>query len=169
LQLATNNPHGLVRLGHFLHRHLVLFLISVSLFASALFPIADCFDCEGPNPWGRNDAVYAIRSTSFLYWLVGASLLAGFARRRFGWTVPVAITLISCATEPLGGVPIWSLIHNEGPIVLIYGGTIGLASFFAGAGARVAVDRFRNRHPCKSLSTEKHESSVRALESALCV
>jgi hypothetical protein len=37
------------------------------------------------------------------------------------------------------------------------------------AGGESEGFRTSHRHPCKSLSTEKHESSVRALESALCV
>jgi hypothetical protein len=79
----------------------------------------------------------------FDYWIVGASLLAGLSRRRFGWTVPVAITLIACATEPLGGVELWSLFRNEVPVMLIFGGSLGLASFFAGLIARASVDRLR--------------------------
>ena len=105
---------SLIKLGAFLRQHLIVVLISISLCALILFPLADCFDCEGPNPWGRNDAAYAIRSTMFDYLLVGSSLLAGFSRRRFGWTVPIAITVIACAIEPLAGVELWSLVRNEG-------------------------------------------------------
>ena len=130
----------------YLRNHLVLVLIGISLLALILFPLADCFDCEGPRPWGRNDAAYAIRSIVFDYWFIGASLLAGASRRRFGWTVPIAITLIACATEPLGGVAIWSLLSNEGPVMVVFGGSLGMASFVVGLLARVTVDRLREPH-----------------------
>jgi O-antigen/teichoic acid export membrane protein len=143
--------HSLAKLGAYLHRHLVLVLISISLCALILFPIADCFDCNGPNPWGRNDATYAIRSAFFDYWLVGSSLLAGLLRRRFGWMVPIAITVIACATQPLGGVALWSLVNNEGPVMLIYGVSIGVASFFVGLAARLIADsRRKNRTPASN-------------------
>ena len=130
----------------YLRHHLGFVLIGISLLALILFPLADCFDCEGLGPWGRNDAAYATRSMVFDYWLVGASLLAGASRHRFSWTVPVAITLIACATEPLGGVAIWSLFSNEGPVMLIFGGSLGMASFVAGLSASVTVDRLRKHH-----------------------
>jgi hypothetical protein len=46
--------------------------------------------------------------------------------------LPMAIVVADCLTEPLGGVPIWSLINNEGPVILIVGGVIGLISFGVG-------------------------------------
>ena len=138
---------SLAKLGTHLHHHLVLVLISISLCALILFPIADCFDCDGANPWGRNDVAYSVRSAIYSYWLVGSSLLVGFSRRRFGWTVPIAITVIACVTEPLGGVKLWSLVNNEGPVMLIFGGSIGLASFFAGVVARLMVDSRRKSRP----------------------
>jgi hypothetical protein len=136
---------SLIKLGAYLRHHLVLVLISISLCALIVFPLADCFDCEGPNPWGRNDAAYATRSMMFICLLVGSSLLAGFSRRRLGWTVPIAITVIACATQPLAGVELWSLVNNEGPIMLIVGGSIGLASFCVGLAARVIMDSWRKR------------------------
>jgi len=146
VESVVNNRRSLVGFIGFLRRHLALVLIAVSFCALILFPLADCFDCEGPQPWGRNDGSYATRSMVFDYWLVGASLLAGLSRHRFGWTVPVAITLIARATEPLGGVAMWSLLHNEGPIILIFGGALGLASFFAGLVARVSVNWLRKHY-----------------------
>jgi len=142
----TDNHIAFLRFVDYLHRHLVLVLISISLCALILFPLADCFHCEYPNPWGRNDAAYATRSMVFDYCLAGASLLAGFSRRRFGWTVPIAITLIACVTQPLGGVALWSLLQNEGPVMLIFGGSLGLGSFCVGITARVLIDRLRKRH-----------------------
>jgi O-antigen/teichoic acid export membrane protein len=140
----TNHRRVFLLFGDYLRRHLVLILIAVSLCALILFPLADCFDCEGPRPWGRDDAAYAIRTAVFSHWLIGASFLAGFSRRRFGWTVPVAITLISCATEPLGGVALWSLLNNEGPVIAIFDGAIGLGAFFAGRVTRVLFNRLRS-------------------------
>jgi hypothetical protein len=114
VESAANNRRALILFAGYLRRHLDLVLIAISFCALILFPLADCFDCDYPHPWGRNDAAYATRSMEFVCWLAGASLLAGFSRRRFGWMVPVAITLIACATEPLGGVAFWSLLNNEG-------------------------------------------------------
>jgi O-antigen/teichoic acid export membrane protein len=145
VQSETNDRGSLPGLRDFLYRHMVLILILVSLCGLVVFPIADCFDCEGPHSWGRDDAAFAVRTTLFLYWLVGASLLAGFSRRRFDWTVPIAITVICCATEPLGGVPLWSLLRNEGPVGLIFSGSIGLASFLLGMAARFVVEILRRR------------------------
>jgi hypothetical protein len=93
---APDDRHAVVRFIEYIRHHLVLVLIAISIGVLIVFPLADCFDCEGPQPWGRNDAAYATRSMLFDYSLVGASLLAGVSRRRFGWTVPVAITLIAC-------------------------------------------------------------------------
>lgn len=138
-----NNHLALIRFVEFVRRHLVLVLICISLCVLILFPLADCLDCDYPNPWGRNDAAYATRAMLFDFWLVGASLLAGLSRRRFGWTVPVAITLIACATEPLAGVAVWSWLNNEGPVMLIFGGTVGLASFCGGLMARALMDCLR--------------------------
>jgi hypothetical protein len=135
-----------VRLGKYLQRHLVFVLISISFCGLLLFPLADCFDCEYAHPWGRDEAVYAARTAVFGCWLVGASLLAGFSRRRFGWTVPIAITLIACATEPLAGVAVQSWINNEGPVMLIFGGSLGLASFCIGWITRALTDRLRRHH-----------------------
>jgi len=131
------------RVWDFLHRHLALFLILISLCALILFPLADCFDCEGSNPWGRNDGAYAIRSTIFDLWLGGASLTVGYLRCRLGWTVPIAITLSAVATEPLSGVAAWSLWNNEGPIMLIFGASLGMTLFSAGLIARICVDQLR--------------------------
>jgi hypothetical protein len=140
---AANDRRALVQFTGYLGRHLVLVLIAISLCALIMFPLADCFDCDYPHPWGRNDAAYAIRSIVFDYWLAGASVLAAFSRHRFGWIVPIAITLIACATEPLGGVAFWSLLNNEGPAMLLFGGSLGLASFCIGLMVRVLMDRLR--------------------------
>jgi hypothetical protein len=111
---------------------LVPMIILVTVVALSLFPIADCIGCEGPHPWGRNDVAYQVRSEIFDIWLVGVSFLVGVFRLRFGWIVPLAIVVANCMTEPLGGVELWSLIKNEGPVILIVGGLFGLIAFGAG-------------------------------------
>ena len=120
----------------FSKRRLKLFLVPmiilVTVVALSLFPIADCFDCEGPHPWGRDDVAYQVRSEIFDIWLLGVSFLVGVFRLRFGWIVPLAIVVANCITEPLGGVGLWSLIKNEGPVILIMGGLFGLIAFGAG-------------------------------------
>lgn len=135
--VELNGRRLVTKLCVWANSHLVLILISITVCALILFPIADCFDCQYQNAWGRNDATYEIRSIVFDCWLVGASFSIGILRRRWGWLVPVAIVLIGCATEPLGGVPLWSLINNEGPMMLLIGGIIGLISFFIGTGLRI--------------------------------
>jgi hypothetical protein len=111
---------------------LVPMIILVTVIALSLFPIADCFDCEGPNPWGRDDVAYQLRSEVFEAWLILASFLVGIFRIRFGWTVPLAIAIADCLTQPLGGVELRSLINNEGPVALIMDTLIGLVSFGVG-------------------------------------
>jgi O-antigen/teichoic acid export membrane protein len=143
MESASHHRDGVLSLGDFLRQHLALILILSSCCFLVLFPLADCFDCEGPSPWGRNDAAFAIRSTVFFYLLVSSSALAGLLRCRLGWLVPVAIVPIAGATERLGGVPLWSLIRNEGPVMLIFGGAVGLIVFLAGLVVRVAADGVR--------------------------
>lgn len=150
MQPDPDDRRSVFQLRVFMRRHLIPILIAVSLCALILFSIADCFDCEFPSPWRRNDAIYEIRVTVFTYWLVGSSLLVGFLRQRFGWVVPIAIVLIACATELLGGVELWSLINNEGPVMLIIGGSVGLISFFAGLIIRMLIERL-----CKSRSVSR--------------
>ena len=146
MESAANSRRALGMLARYLRRHLVLVLIAISFCGLVLFPLANCFDCEGPHPWGRNDEAYATRSMVFDYWLAGASLVAGLSRRRFGWMVPIAIVSIACATEPLAGVALWSLLNNEGPVMLIFDGSLGLGSFCAGLIARALIDRLRKPH-----------------------
>jgi hypothetical protein len=143
----TNSDGGLrvSRIRLFLKSHLVLILILVTLCGLALFPIADCFDCEGPNAWGRNDAAYEIRANVFDVWLVGTSLLVGFLRQRRGYFVPIAAMLIYCATMPLGGVKLWSLFGNEGPTALIIGLPVGLCSFAVGRAVRELNELFMRK------------------------
>jgi hypothetical protein len=62
-------PFRFVCASGYLRPHLVLVLIAISFCALILFPLTDCFDCEEPQPWGRNDAAYATRSVVFDYWL----------------------------------------------------------------------------------------------------
>jgi hypothetical protein len=71
-------------------------------------------------------------------------LLVGLLRLRKGWLVPLAFVLIDCATEPLGGVPLWSLLRNEGPMLLIVGLPVGFASFAVGWILRLLIERLRH-------------------------
>jgi hypothetical protein len=36
----------------------VLWVFLVTLAVLAIHPIPECFDCEFPNPWGRDDHAY---------------------------------------------------------------------------------------------------------------
>jgi hypothetical protein len=135
-----NSRWSFSRLRLWISAHLVLVLISLTLCGLVLFPLADCIDCDLTGSWGRIVASYEVRSAVFACWLLGASFLVGVLRRRWGWLVPVAIVLIACVTEPLGGVELSSLFSNEGRVMLLYGGFFGMTSFLVGTLLRVYID-----------------------------
>ena len=138
-----------------LRPYIVPALIGLTAIALVLFPIADCIDCDVLRPWGRNDAAFAIRSEIFDIWLLGASFLVGLFRLRHGWVLPLAFVAINCLTEPLGGVAWWSLIQNEGPLILLIGGLAGLLSFAIGRLFGLALVRIRSSLRPLELPTAK--------------
>lgn len=111
----------------------------------ALNPIPECFHCEFPNAWGRDDAAY-IRDSNFLaIWLLGASFLSGSAGIRLSGLVPLGILFAHVATQPIGGVALWSVWSNEGPAIILFGAPYAMASLLAGHSARHAMSWIRRR------------------------
>ena len=118
--------------------------VFVATFAVlVIHPVPECFNCEFPNPWGRDDAAYRVAVNILDAWLVGASAVAGFVSIRRNWLVPVAIMLADLLTQHVGGVPLWSLTQNEGPIIVIAFVVLGTGSLAAGWIVRRGVDYFR--------------------------
>ncbi len=68
-----------------LRPYIVPTIVLLTVLVLILFPRADCFDCDFPHPWGRDDAAYALRSEIFLAWLAGTSFFFGLYRVRGGW------------------------------------------------------------------------------------
>ncbi len=118
-----------------------VFLITIVLLS--IHPLAECFDCEGPNPWGRNDLFYYRAIYVFDAWFLITSIASGFCSIRKYWIVPFSLTFAYLVTQPLGGVPMWSLRANEGPVIVIAGVLVGVASLLAGVVIRVVFNLFR--------------------------
>ncbi len=107
-------------------------IVVLTIVVLVRFPLADCFDCEGPHPWGRDDVAYLSRSHLFTAWLFGISFLLGICRARFGWVAPLLIAVGDCLTQHIGGVSWWSLLNNEGPFILLGDSFIGLVGLALG-------------------------------------
>jgi hypothetical protein len=133
--------------GQRLFRNPVLWVFLVTLVALALHPIPECVDCEFPRPWGRNDIAYQHASEILTIWFVVATTIAGFFSIRKYWLVPVVITLAHASTQPLGGVPFWSLKPNEGPMIVLLGLGAGVLALAVGAIVRILFDLFADRFP----------------------
>jgi hypothetical protein len=126
-----------------LYKNPVLWVFVATLLVLAIHPIPECFACEFPHPWGRNDIAYVRASIILDVWLIGASFAAGLGSLRKYWLVPIAIVLADVITQPIGGVALWSLWSNEGPLILGLGGLIGVAAMLLGALVRLMLDKLR--------------------------
>ena len=124
-----------------LYRSPVLWVFLVTITVLAIHPIPECFDCEFPNPWGRDDLAYHRAVAILDGWFVLASITAGFCSIRKYWPVPLLIVVADLVTQPLGGVARWSLWNNEGPVMLLIGCVIGAICLSAGVLFRLLVDR----------------------------
>jgi len=120
-----------------------LWVFVATFLALAMHPIPECFACEFPRPWGRDDVAYAHASVILEVWLIGASFAAGLSSLRKYWLVPIAIVLADLITQPIGGVALWSLLSNEGPLILVLGGLIGAAAFLLGGLVRLILNKLR--------------------------
>jgi hypothetical protein len=124
-------------------RLLPLWVFVITLAALAAHPIPECFDCEFPNAWGRNDNAYYISAYLLDAWFVIASAAAGFISVKRNWLVPLGITAAHLFTQPLGGVALWSLKANEGPLIVIVGLIAGMVCLVFGWLLRVAFNHLR--------------------------
>jgi hypothetical protein len=89
-----------------------------TLIALSVHPTPWCFDCEFSNPWGHvNNRLDDILGA----WLLIAPFIAGLFAFKKGWLVPASMVVATLVTQPLAGVPGWSLRENEGPIIVILG------------------------------------------------
>jgi len=93
-----------------------------------------CIDCEFPNPWGH---VWDWRDGVLSTCLLAAPFLAGLLALRQGWLVPVSTVLSLLVTQLFGGVPLWSLVANEGRFIVILGFPSTMACFGIGHAARM--------------------------------
>jgi hypothetical protein len=118
-----------------------LWVFLVTLVVLAVHPLPECFDCEGPRPWGRDDLAYHYGVAIFDGWFVLASISAGFFSFRKYWLVPPLIVLADLVTQPLGGVALWSLWNNEGPVMVIIGSVMGALCLLAGVLGKFVVVR----------------------------
>lgn len=118
---------------------LALWVFLLTFIVLAIHPIPECVACEFPHAWGRNDTAYTRDSTLVAGWLILASVLAGFWDIKSNWSVPGAIVLAHLLTQPIGGVPWWSLWANEGPMILLLGVPTGAASLVVGHLIRLAT------------------------------
>ncbi len=115
--------------------------VSLLTFAVlAVHPLPWCFDCDF-DPWGHGDVVYVWDSTLLGVWLIVASFAAGALNLKWRWVVPVGIVAAHLATQTIGGASLASLFHNEGPLILVLGLPVGLASLMLGDLARFALKR----------------------------
>lgn len=118
---------------------LTFWVFVLTFFILAIHPIPECVACEFPQAWGRDDLAYTRDSTLLASWFILASLVAGFGDVKSAWLVPVAILMAHLLTQPIGGVPWWSLWANEGPMVLLLGIPTGAACLVVGHLLRLAV------------------------------
>ena len=117
-----------------LRQHGTVVLSLITVIALSLYPLPFCIDCEYPNPWGH---VTRKGETPVFFWLFAAPFLAGFFALRRGWLVPICVVVALLVTQPLGGVALWSLRENEGPVILIFGFPAAFACFGLGYVVRV--------------------------------
>ena len=127
--------------GQRLYRSPVLWVFLVTLVVLAIHPIPECIDCEFPHPWGRDDVTYHHAADILSVWFVVATITAGFCSIRKYWLVPVLITFADVITQPLGGVALWSLRSNEGPVIVLLGLVAGALGLLVGAIMRFLFDR----------------------------
>jgi hypothetical protein len=120
-----------------------LWVFLLTFIVLAIHPIPECVDCEYPHPWGRNEVAFARDSILIAVWLVIASFLAGFWGLKGKWLIPASILVAHLATQPIGGVALWSLVSNEGPMILLLGIPVGAASLLIGHLVRRGVGQMR--------------------------
>jgi len=121
-------------------------IVAVTIFLLARFPLADCIDCEGLRPWGRDDAAYALRVNIWFAHIALSCGLVAFFHARWSWSVPFLLAFTDFFTQHVGGVAWWSLLNNEGPFIFLYDGAAGFGALLAGVGLRVMFTKIHRRH-----------------------
>jgi hypothetical protein len=107
-----------------------------ALVALAIHPTPWCLGCEFSNSWGR----VSNRLDDILGgWLLIAPLIAGLFVFKKGWLVPVFMVIATLFTQPLADVAGWSLLNNEGPIIVILGLPACAVCLFPGYCIRATV------------------------------
>jgi hypothetical protein len=102
-----------------IRRYASIVIVIATFIALVFFPIPSCFDCEFPNPYGIDAAVFAHRQLLFEIWSISAIFISVLLRIKRPWLIPPGIMLADLITQHLGGVPWWSLRENEGPIIIL--------------------------------------------------
>lgn len=128
-----------------IQRNLTLIMIAASSLCLALYPATICFDCEPDYTFGRPASRNDLGWEILAFWLLAAPLGAGLFRLRFAWVLPVCVAIADIATQHLGGVPLWDLRANEGPVILALTLIAGYTSLALGALFRLAYDAVRKR------------------------
>jgi hypothetical protein len=127
--------------GQSLYRSPLLWVFLVTLVILAIHPIPECIDCEFPRPWGRDDVAYHHAADILSVWFVVTTITAGACSIRKYWLVPILIAVADVVTQPIGGVALWSLWSNEGPVILLLGCMWGAVGLSMGATIRFLIDR----------------------------
>lgn len=115
----------------------VFWVFAITLSVLSVYPIPECVACEFARPWGRNDVAYEHASVVYDVWLVSASMISGIISLRKYWLIPFLIVLADMITQPIGGVALWSLFSNEGPMIIGLGGAVGGCSLIMGSVIRL--------------------------------
>lgn len=132
-QLWTRHSMALVALGSF------IFTICICV----AFPAPECVKCEFGSPWGRDEDTFALNVLIYECWLflatMGSVLLARFS------VLIVSIPIIDghLVSQWLTGVAAWSLLDNEGPIILIIDLFIAIAALCIGILIRSFLAKYR--------------------------
>ncbi len=102
-----------------------LFLV---LFNGALLicnPLPFCIACEPQPEPGRFD---------YLVWasLLFSPFLAGCSKFSGRSAVPIAVVFVLAMSQPIGGVTLTDLVHNEGPFILFAGSIVSGSLYWLG-------------------------------------
>jgi hypothetical protein len=148
-------------MGRLLRQSAAILIGVLTLIVLTIHPIPECVDCEYPNPWGRNDAVYLRDSNLLDLWLILASFYAGLSSLKRSWLVPLGIVFAHAATQFRGGVTWASFSGNEGPVILIMGLFVGGFSLMAGHLARRVYHTVRHKLSTQtSMARSNRPSSI---------
>ena len=127
-----------------------LVLLAVASLWFICFPVADCFDCEVANAWGRNEHIYNERAIAAIIIFLSFSIIAGILRPRLYWLVPVGITTADVISMHLAGVPWWSVKGNEGPALYIFEAPVGYLALIFGVIIHYMIPKLYSQNSSKT-------------------